>query len=412
MRGFVQRALKKIGKLDPDQVHSLVQDLYREREQLSLVLDSLNDGVIVSNVLNNLVFYNKATERLVPVSPYETFDHKVWELILDRDIAELIERTLINQESIADKEFTLDAAGAPRIISFNIIPLVQSGRIQGSIILIRDISEKRMREARLRRAENLASLTTLAAGVAHEIKNPLGSIGIHIQLIQRLLDRSSLEYAQDIDRHLNVVNEEVERLNSIVMDFLIAVRPMDLHFESVNLNNLTHELLDFLKYELEASKIEVAEDFDERLPLLPMDERFLKQAILNIIKNAMSAMPDGGRLIVSTSKRGNEAMIRISDNGVGMSKAIQEKIFEPFFTTKNFGSGIGLTLVYKIIKEHRGDISVLSQEGKGSSFAISLPFGQIERPLLCWDDVQSAHMSALDAKQKAEADTVRLQGER
>jgi PAS domain S-box-containing protein len=384
MRKFIERALAKLDKLDAEQIHALMFDLADEHERLEGVLESLNDGILVADAANNLIMYNKAAERLVPFIGAEGYDQPIWETITDDEIAQFVEQTIDTQDSVLDKEFALDRGGLTRILSFSVTPLVRNGRIQGTIVHVEDVSEKRGREARLRRAESLASLTTLAAGVAHEIKNPLGSIGIHMQLIQKALLHVEGEDVEQIEGYVDVVNEEVERLNRIVVDFLFAVRPIDTALEDRELNPIVHDLLEFVRYELEQAQIAIVEDLDDDLPTLEIDEKYIKQALLNIVKNAISAMPDGGTLTVSSRQKGDEVVLTISDTGAGMSEEVLNKIFEPYFTTKDFGSGIGLTLVYKIVKEHMGDISVVSHEGRGSSFSITFPVPQREQHLLRW----------------------------
>jgi two-component system, sporulation sensor kinase E len=373
MRKFIQRALNKLSKLDKQQIHALIYDLARENEQMEVVLDSLTDGVIVADQYNKLILCNKSAERMVPIRDFDYFEKIVWEVMGDPDIAGFIREVILSEDSIRDREFTLDSSGATRILSISIMPLVRRGRVRGNVIHFEDVSERRWKEARLRRAESLASLTTLAAGVAHEIKNPLGSMGIHIQLMQKLLSGSESVKSGDISEYLDIVNEEVERLNRIVMDFLFAVRPMDINLAEHDLNALLHEIMDFMKYEIEEAGVELSEDYQVDIPHILLDDKFIKQAILNIVKNAINAMPDGGELTISTRYRGDEVLLRIIDTGTGMSDEVLNKIFEPYFTTKEFGSGIGLTIVYKIIKEHRGEISVISQEGKGTTFTLSFP---------------------------------------
>jgi two-component system, sporulation sensor kinase E len=385
MRGFVRRALEKLSKLDEEQIEQLLQTVAAENERLAVVLDSMNDGVLVTDEEHRVTLVNKAAERLLPIVPGRIIcDRPVWEVVSDADIAEFVRGTLESDDSVSDREFALDHGGTTRILSCSLIPLVQAGHIRGNILQIEDISEKRGREARLRRAESLASLTTLAAGVAHEIKNPLGSIGIHNQLIQKLVSRLENDDAEAISSYLHVIDEEIERLNKIVVDFLFAVRPMNTHLEDRDLNSLIDDLLSFVQYELEQSNIELIKDLDESIPSLKLDPKYLKQAVLNLVKNAISAMPEGGILRVSTQLRGDQVLFRISDNGVGMSADVRDKIFEPYFTTKDFGSGIGLTLVYKVVKEHMGDISVLSREGRGTTFTITLPVPQREKHLIGW----------------------------
>lgn len=384
MRKFIERALGKLSKLHVDQIRSLLQDIAAENERLEAVLDSMTDGVMVGDENHNLVLQNRPVSRLLPIAPGENYEHPLWEVIADPEIAEFVRDALTNQESVMDREFALDIGATSRILNCSVLPLVRGGSIQGNFLLVQDVTERKGKEARLRRAESLASLTTLAAGVAHEIKNPLGSIGIHMQLIQKSLKQGESN-EERLQEYIDVVNEEVERLNKIVVDFLFAVRPMDVELRDGDVNQVIKELIGFVRYELEENGIQVEEDLDEELPAVELDEKYFKQAVMNIVKNAMSAMPEGGTLRVSTINRGEEVEICISDNGVGMSEDVLEKIFEPYFTTRDFGSGIGLTLVYKVVKEHRGDISVNSQEGRGSTFIISLPVPQREINLLSWE---------------------------
>ncbi len=385
MRKFIERALNKLSKLDTDQIRALLFDLATENERLEVVLDSMNDGVLVADTDHKIVLYNKAAERLVPLTTTDVYERPLADAIDDDEIAEFVRETLAQQHSVLDREFTLEENGSARILSCSVFPLVRAGRIQGNILHVEEITEKRGREARLRRAENLASLTTLAAGVAHEIKNPLGSIGIHMQLIQKALDSNGTVDSDKISEFVEIVNEEVERLNRIVVDFLFAVRPMDMSPRDEDLSRVVADVLTFVRYECEQAGVEIKQNLDEELPTLQIDEKYIKQALMNMVKNAISAMPDGGDLTVSTYLNGDDVCLRVADTGVGIEDDVIDKIFEPYFTTKEFGSGIGLTLVYKIVKEHNGEISVLSHPGKGTTFTITFPVPQREQHLISWE---------------------------
>lgn len=386
MNRFVKRALKKFPKLDREQIRSLLEDIASEHERLEIVLDSMNDGILVSDTEHRLILTNKTVERFLPLLRTEsTGEPLVWQAIADEDVAEFVRESLENDDSVNEYEFTVSSGDTDRVLSISITPLVHAGRIEGNILLVKDVSEKRAREARLRRAESLASLTTLAAGVAHEIKNPLGSIGIHLQLANKSLSGESRVEPESIRQYLNVIGEEVDRLNRIVVDFLFAVRPMDVNPVDASLNEVIEDLAEFVRPELEENGISLELDLAQDLPRIELDEKYLKQAILNLVKNAIAAMPDGGTLRLVSSVHGDEVVLRICDTGVGMSDEVMNKIFEPYFTTRDSGSGIGLTLVYKIIREHYGDITVSSQEGHGTTFTVSLPVPQRETHLIGWE---------------------------
>jgi PAS domain S-box-containing protein len=385
VRKFLNRALKKIGKLDIDQIRSLIMDVVQENELLEMVLYSMTDGVVVLDEKHAVILLNKAAERLFPFKNGDVVERPLWDALADSSLSEFFHKALVEQENIEDKEISLQTGASTRVLSCTMMPLVREGRIQGGLLHIEDITEKKAKEARLRRAENLAALTTLTAGVAHEIKNPLGSISIHIQLIQKALSNGADgKNAETIQNYLDIVNEEVERLNGIIVDFLFAVRPMDVNLVAQNLNDLVHELFEFIHYELEEQKIELELNLDDQMPELQLDVKYMKQALLNIVKNSISAMPEGGTLRVETVARDDQVELSISDSGVGIPEENMTKIFEPYFTTKDFGSGLGLTLVYKIIKEHQGEINLESREGEGTTFTITLPVPQKEQRLLGW----------------------------
>jgi two-component system, sporulation sensor kinase E len=381
MRKFIRKALEKIGKMDRDQIGALLISMAEEHDLLAMVLESMTDGIVVSDKEHRVILFNKSAERLLPFHGEDILEKLLWECVADREISGFLEETLVTQEKANDREFTLDAS-PPRILAISILPLVQGGSIQGNLVHIEDVTEKRSKEARLRRAESLASLTNLAAGVAHEIKNPLGSIGIHLQLIQKRIGSKGKIVAKDINQYLAVINEEVDRLNRIVIDFLFAVKPMDTKLEDGNLNVVIQELLDFVRLELDQAGVKIESELSSSIPMLRIDARFIKQALLNLIKNAVSAMPEGGVLSVGTVRSGDDVLVKVSDTGTGIPDQIMDKIFEPYFTTKPFGTGLGLTIVFKIVKEHFGDISVSSKPGEGTAFTIALPIPQKEKMLI------------------------------
>ena len=267
------------------------------------------------------------------------------------------------------------------------MPLVHRKKLEGTIIAVDDITEKRQQEIRLRRMEKLADLTNLAANVAHEIKNPLGSMSIHIQLLERAIKKAregdnTLPEEKFLEKYINVVNEEIERLNGIVVDFLFAVRPINAEFQLMDPNELLTRYIDFCKPELEEKGIELQMNLEENPPKLLLDGKLFRQVILNLVQNAEGAMTEGGQLRISSQIKNDKFIVSIADTGIGMDEKTAARIFEPYFTTKTTGTGLGLTMVYKIIKEFSGDIQVQSILGEGSVFIITLPIPQREHKLL------------------------------
>ena len=397
MRDFIKRALTKLNKLTAEQIRDLLISSTEEIDRLETVLDSLNQGILVCDTEYSLILANKYTERYVLGSHYEA-DKPIWNSIREDSIRDFLENALTHGDRIVEQEFDVDIMGLNRLLSISVLPLVQKRKVTGSLVYIEDITEKRGKEVRLRRAENLASLTTLAAGVAHEIKNPLGSLSIHIQLIQKLMashketyyadnpdavgEAQSINYFATLDNYIAVVNEEIDRLNHIVVDFLFAVRPMDMVFREGSINALIEELINFIRFEFEENNIQYMLNLDEDLPYIDFDERYIKQALLNLIKNAIAAMPNGGTLRVCTELHSEDILITIKDTGIGIPEDILPKIFEPYFTTKAMGSGLGLTLVFRILQEHKGEIAVKSKEGEGTAITLTLPIPQKETRLI------------------------------
>lgn len=373
MRKFLERAMDKVPRMNEESIRGLLRLLADENDRLDAVLDSMMDGIVVCDDEYVPILVNKSAERLLPLSQTELFDEPLWYSIRDEELSAFFEMALPGKESIIDREFALDMKSSTRILAISVTPLVRGKKISGTLIHVEETTDKRRREARLRRAESLASLTTLAAGVAHEIKNPLGSISIHVQLMRKSLKGKA---DKPLIRYLDIVNEEIERLNRIVVDFLFAVRPMDIAPINDDPKTLLRELAEFMRVEVENAGIELRVEYGKDIPLVPFDKRYMKQALLNLVKNAVAAMPKGGTLSLSIHATNDELKLVVQDSGTGIPEDKLGKIFEPYYTTKENGTGLGLTLTYKIIKEHGGDVTVQSRQGQGSTFTITIPIPQ------------------------------------
>jgi two-component system, sporulation sensor kinase E len=402
MRQFLKRALQKVEVLKPEQIRNLLGLSAKEIDRLETVMDSLIRGVLVCDTANKLILANKAARRFFSIVSYEQGRETIWSVIPEEPVAEFLAQTLLSTDKAEEREFYVDVNGTQRLLAVSVMPVVQDRQITGSVILIEDITERRNREAMLRRMESLASLTTLAAGVAHEIKNPLGALSIHAQLIQKAMDAqeklcSALQstkptenecepykYFRQVEKYIKVINEEIDRLNKIILDFLFAVRPMNVEPRRGSINEFIKELADFVSFELKEAHIECVLNLAENLGAVDFDAALMKQAFLNLIKNASAAMSGGGTLTISTEDAEGEIRITVADTGKGISEEDFPKIFEPYFTTKETGTGLGLTVVFKVVKEHKGDINVKSREGEGTAFTIALPKPQLERRLIAY----------------------------
>jgi signal transduction histidine kinase len=384
MRKSIRAALKnldRLGRLDHERLHTLVQSLVRENENLEIVLSSIPGGVLVTDHQHHVIMINKPARRLLPLISADPVEKPAWEVIASADLSNFFRAALEEDRGAAMRDFPVQHRDRNLILSCGVLPLVDEGRIVGNMFYIEDVTELRAEEARLKRAEGLASLTTMAAGVAHEIKNPLASMSIHLQLMRRQM-QGDCASPEELKESLEILEEETERLNNIVSDYLFAVRPQNSQPLPGDLNALISELVQFLRYEMEEAHVRVLPLLDDSVPSIPLDEGSMKRALLNLIKNAISAMPEGGELRLETKRDGDNVVITVSDTGVGIPEELQGKIFEPYFTTRDTGSGLGLTVVYKVVKEHGGDLHMDSRSGMGTTFRISIPVPQSERKLL------------------------------
>lgn len=393
MSKFGKRLSLKLQKLGRDQLEQLLNAKIIETDFFNSVFESLATGLIICDSEFHLMMANKSAERYIPFSTSlsESINRKyfIWEVIQDKDIKTFILETSQLQKNNASKEFTLETSGGSiRFIEITLLPFIQNHKLIGNIITIDDITEKRNQEVLLRRMENLTNLTSVAANLAHDIKNPLGSISIHIQLLQKLIQKARtsdnlLPEEKHIEERLDIINEEIGRLNGIVVDFLFAVRPINPELKLVDPNEILTQALDFCLPELTENNITLEKDLVSNPPRLLIDEKLFRQIILNLTQNAQAALTGTEKTIkVETKLKNDNFLFLFQDNGTGMDKKTSEKIFEPYFTTKTTGTGLGLTMVYKIIKEFGGDIQVHSKLGKGTLFTIILPIPQREKKLL------------------------------
>ena len=385
MNNFINKAVKKSSKMNEVQLRSLVQNIFEEYSLLDSMIDSLNDGVVILDANNKVIKVNKALSLIFNSPLSENINME--EIIDNDEINNFINFTILNQEKCSGKEFFIQRKGQNQYVSLSILPLVNNKKIHGTILIISDITEKKINDIKTQRLESLARLTTAAASISHEIKNPLAAISIHVQLAKKNIASNKNIFNEKMKKHFSVIEEEIDRLNKIVVDFLFAVRPIKFEFRLLNINTMITSIVDTFKDEFEAYKIQIKKNLDDSLPLLQGDERFLRQAIINIIVNSKHAMMEnGGVLSISTGKEENAVIILISDSGDGIPHNILNKIFEPYFTTKDCGTGLGLTMTYKVIKEHGGEVYVYSDLGKGASFKILLPIINDKGILLITDD--------------------------
>lgn len=377
---LLKKALERY-ELPNEELLNLIKDNIAEADLYKIILDKTPQGHLI--LLNSRIKYvNIAFMSMIPTNRklFNEIEDKLYEdFILDDEVVAYIKNAK-SHHSLEDTELYFQSGQEIKTItlSYNSLETPEGFYLD---IICDDITEEKVNEARLRRSESLASMTTMAAGIAHEIKNPLAAMQIHLQLLQKAFSKKGSLTYKDVERYVAVLEEEISHLNGIAVDFLFAVKPMNIRLKRADVNQVFEDLIEFIKPELSNHSITIETKFANFLPKLELDANYLKQAFLNIVKNAIDAMKDSKekRLSFSTKLDGDFVAITISDTGCGIDNMKLSKIFEPYFTTKDSGTGLGLTVVYKVVKEHRGDISVASTIDKGTVFTILLPVPSSER---------------------------------
>ncbi len=356
------------------------------KEYYANVIDSVGDGVIVFDRQAAVTLINPAAEEITGISRRQAQGHLPGEIFTGVDtLLEMVEKTATTGMTISDHEnIALTKGGQVKPVSATTSPLLQdNGEQIGTILILRDLTGTRDLESAVRQADRLSTLGTLAAGLAHEIKNPLGGIKGAAQLLEMELSEGS-----ELRDYTRVMLKEVQRVNRIVEELLELASPRPLKLSKVNLHKTLGDILILQKRAVGNNNITFQQQFDPSIPPILGDEALLIQLFLNLIKNAVEAVGESGLIRVTSrvladysmtqkgERRARMVAIEISDDGAGIRKEEMEHLFTPFFTTKPNGTGLGLAICHKIISEHRGMIKVDSDKAKGTTFTVMLPLIQ------------------------------------
>ena len=357
--------LQRLGQeLRADRIATLSQ-----RSHLQQVVDQLEDGVIFFDPERKVLFFNKAAETVIgrpleeaagmPLGDLLDPFHPLRPLIADASGAGSRDTTVVLSQQGRAKEFLV-----------SVFPVRDAMHGLGTVVLLKDLESVKAVQSLVSYSAKLAALGRLTSGVAHEVKNPLNAMMIHLELLREKLEGSSSEVQQSLE----VVGSEIRRLDRVVLGFLRFMRPQELSFKPLDLNALIGSVVAFVEPEWESRGVRFASELDASLPLISADDELLRQALLNILQNACQAMPNGGTVTVRTEREGRESVrISISDEGVGIAAEDLDKIFKLYYTTKADGSGIGLSLVYRIVQMHDGAVEARSEVGRGTTIIVRLP---------------------------------------
>jgi two-component system, sporulation sensor kinase E len=375
--GFLEKLISRLGKIGPEEVQNYLLRLAQEKGFLETIFNTIQEGIIVTDPTGRITYLNGSACELFGLDGDDAIGKQLDERVRGLDWKSL---TYSGGPVTRDLEIFYPAN---RFINFYIVPLViehrdasadgAAGDQVGYAIILRDITESRRTAEKTIEGERLNALTLLAAGVAHEIGNPLNSLNIHLQLMERETRKLTGKTRMQLEESIAIARGEINRLDSIVTQFLRAIRPSKPQLRPESINALVEEAVQFFGPEIEARDIVVETELRSDLPLIQLDRDQMKQAFYNIIKNSFEAMKRRGILRIRSDVDDMHVRVSFTDNGGGMSTDALSRVFEPYYTTKASGSGLGLLIVRRIVREHGGELAIESTEGKGMTLTIRLP---------------------------------------
>ncbi len=378
--GFFDRLVARIDKLDPESLQAQMMRLSQERIFLEAISQTIQEGVLVIDNEGMLLYANRAAEKMTGLDFARTKGRSVLRLLRDWDWEHLLDVPSEDEHEqrewmrMVTREIEVHYP-AHRYIHFYAMPFNQSDvDVKSVLIILRDVSNERKQEASVIESERINAIKNLAAGLAHEIGNPLNALNIHLQLLSReLCEVKDEAVRKSLQELTDVARSEIARLDAINTQFLGAIRPSKPVLMPELLTGVLEETLKILKTEFKNRSINVSVDVPEAVPAVRLDRQQIKQVFFNLIKNALEAMSDGGSLRIAFNV--GDAFVDISfiDSGVGIPQEDLGSIFEPYHSTKKKGSGLGLMIVQRIVEDHGGEIEVASKLGQGACFKIRLP---------------------------------------
>ena len=372
---FIDRLVARLDRLDPNSVQGYVLKLVREKGMLETLFRTIREGVIIINRELVIEYVNHAAIQLLGI-PEDAADggHGVNRYLRDLDWDRLMSRDPEEWERISRQEIEVFYPRY-RALLFYLLPYQSEfdpeNKLGMAIIVLHDVTELRDKAMNQIETERLNAISILAAGVAHEIGNPLNSLTIHLQLLERHFDDSPQD--EDAREILGVALSEVKRLDGIINNFLKAVRPSVIEKESVNLRPLLEDSLKVLSPEIKDRMIDVYCEWDDNLPKVMVDSGQMTQAFHNVIRNAVQAMSEGGRLEVKLKRDDGSLKVSFHDDGKGIAPDDIDKIFTPYQTTRETGTGLGLVIVERIIREHGAELGIESEFNRGTVVTITFP---------------------------------------
>lgn len=348
---------------------SMEEALKKSEEQYRLIADHMTDIIGLLDIQGNIQYISPSVEKITGL-PESFFNGKnILELTHPEETHSVCDKfqLMMGQKQPVQMICRLMASeGYVRSYEIKAIPIIENDQVARILAVARDISEKLMTEELLRNSEKLSVIGQLAAGIAHEIRNPLTSLRGFLQLLKNQSIENQAYY--------DVMLSELDRINYIASELLVLSKPQMTSFRKNELISMLKSVLTIIETQAIMNNVQIFTDFQFDIMYINCEDNQLKQVFMNILKNGIEAMPDGGEFVIHASKIDTEhILLRFIDKGCGIRKEILPKLGEPFYTTKENGTGLGLMVSKKIIIEHNGSLFVTSEEGKGTTVEIILP---------------------------------------
>ena len=334
------------------------------------IIGSIEEAVMTTDLQGNLTSINRRAIEVFDASLQDVgrpIDQVTSLVRLDAFRHEWID----GHEKTSHKEFVIDNQGSRQTLRASCQTLRdREGKEMGNVMQVRDISEQRLIEERMRRMERYMGLGALAGGLHHEIKNPLAALSLHVQLLEEEL--ATAGSSEDVHSMLNVIQSEVKRIGGVLESFrdFASIDHLDLY--TMDLNDLVQRQINLMQPKADSQQVLFVGELPGKELLVQADSVRLEQVLLNLIINALEVMPDGGKLTIVTGEHDDFAFIEVQDTGPGIPESLQNKILDPYFTTKTSGTGLGLAFCDKIIRQHAGSLDFETSD-RGTAFRLSLP---------------------------------------
>ncbi len=367
---FVKRLKTRLPQIEKDSLYFKLLESVQENIQLEEVCRNLEEGIVITDAKGHPVFVNRRADDWLG-GVRTTAKQPIWNQAQDPSFAAFLKENVVTARARTVHDLSILS---PREMQLRvtIFPREQDEKID-FVILLSDITSRTEQEFEAAMLSRMESLVRLAGGIAHEIGNPLNTITIHLELLKKRLAGLPGDKRKEIADSLSNIQDETRRLDRIIRNFLKATRKPPLRFRLDDLNEVVADALSFLKPQLDVARVLVKFSRDKSLPGFLMDRERLYYAFMNLIKNALEAMPLGGSIKIALTHKQHCAIVTIADTGCGIGEKDLAKIFDIYYTTKPEGAGLGLMMVYDAIAEHGGKIEVASKLNKGTTFKVLLP---------------------------------------